>query len=229
MSLNYYDVLGVKNSATEQEIRERFRQLARANHPDRYSGPDKADAERRFQTLTEAVNVLTNAAKRRQHDSDLSSGNSGGTVDFAQIAKAYLAKGVKAYKERDWLTACANFDLAAKHNTQDAKAWHYLALAGSNAADVMERRRDPDGAKKTLRQALQAIETAVQLDSVNPTYLREAGRICRRVGLASKAERYLEEALQWDPENINLQADLAELRQGRADAGRGVTLRRGKG
>jgi curved DNA-binding protein CbpA len=229
MNVNYYDVLGVKSSATDREIRDRFRQLARANHPDRYTGADKADAERKFQTLTEALNVLTNPNKRKQHDSELSSGGTGAAVDFAQIAKAYLSKGVKAYREKDWLTACANFDLAAKHNTQDAKAWHYLALAAANAAEVMERRRDLDTAKKTYRQAVQAIEMAVQLESVNPTFLRDAGKICRKVGLAAKAERYLEEALQWDPENVNLQNDLAELRQGRGDAGKGFTLFRSKG
>jgi curved DNA-binding protein CbpA len=33
---NYYDVLGITRSATEQDIRERFRLLARQAHPDRY-------------------------------------------------------------------------------------------------------------------------------------------------------------------------------------------------
>src|SRR5436190_140716 len=89
MKVNYYEVLGVERSASEQEIRDRFRRLARENHPDRYPGPDKNDAERRFQTLTEAVNVLTNAACRKQHDAELTSPTAkGGTVDFAQLAKA---------------------------------------------------------------------------------------------------------------------------------------------
>jgi hypothetical protein len=54
MKVNYYEILGVERSASEQEIRDRFRKLARENHPDRYRGPDKADAERKFQTITEA-------------------------------------------------------------------------------------------------------------------------------------------------------------------------------
>ena len=44
MKVNYYEVLGVDRSATEQVIRDRFRQLARENHPDRYRGPDKGEA-----------------------------------------------------------------------------------------------------------------------------------------------------------------------------------------
>jgi len=211
MKVNYYEVLGVERSASEDEIRDRFRKLARENHPDRYKGPDKADAERRFQTLTEAVNVLTNPNRRRQHDSELASGAKVAATDMAQVAKAYLAKGVKAYKEGDLRTAYENFDMATKHNAQDAKAWHYLALAASRIPAY-------------TRQAVQAIETAVQREPHNPTFLKDAGLLCKRAGLSAKAERYLEQAGQWDPQNLEIQNALAELRQGKAEAGKGFTL-----
>jgi len=211
MKVNYYEVLGVERSASEDEIRDRFRKLARENHPDRYKGPDKADAERRFQTLTEAVNVLTNAVRRRQHDAELVSGQKSAATDMAQVAKAYLSKGVKAYKEGDLRTAYENFDMATKHNAQDAKAWHYLALAASRIPAY-------------TRQAVQAIETAVQREPHNPTFLKDAGLLCKRAGLSAKAERYLEQAGQWDPQNLEIQNALAELRQGKAEAGKGFTL-----
>ena len=86
MKINYYEVLGVERSASEQEIRDRFRQLARDNHPDRVKGTDKSEAERKFQTLTEAVNVLTNPAKRKQHDAELSVGINKGTADLTREA-----------------------------------------------------------------------------------------------------------------------------------------------
>jgi curved DNA-binding protein CbpA len=207
MKVNYYEILGVERSASDREIRDRFRQLARENHPDRYRGPDKAEAERKFQVLTEAVNVLTNAAKRRQHDSELVAGTSRGPADFTQVAKVYVGKGVKAYKEGDWRAAYENFDMAVKHNAQDAKAFHYLALAAA---------RIPSH----TRQAVQAIESAVQREPMNPMYLKDAGLLCKRAGLLAKAERYFEEALQWDASNAEAQAGLAELR-GTKEAGKG--------
>jgi curved DNA-binding protein CbpA len=210
MKINYYEVLGVDRSANEQQIRDRFRKLARENHPDRYKGPDKSEAEHKFQKLTEAVNILTNPDRRKQHDAELSSGSTGGTVDFVQIAKAYVAKGVKAYKDGDIQSAYENFDLAVKHNPQDAKAFHYLAQAAIRIPSM-------------LRQAVQAIETAVQREPVNPTFLKDAGMICRRAGLNSKAERYYEQALKWDPENLELQAALAELRS-KPESAKGFTL-----
>lgn len=213
MKVNYYEVLGVERSATEQEIRDRFRTLAREHHPDRYRGPDKAEAERKFQVLTEAVNVLTNAARRKQHDSEISSIGGKGQVDFAQIAKAYLAKGVKAYKEGDWRGAYENFDLAAKHNQQDAKAFHYLSMAAARLPAY-------------TRQAVQAIESAVQLEPMNALYLKDAGLLCKRAGLTAKAERYLREALEWDASNVEVQTALAELREGKEakEAGKGFSI-----
>ena len=211
MKINYYEVLGVERSATEQEIRDQFRKLAREQHPDRYRGPDKADAERKFQTLTEAVNVLTNSARRKQHDNELGTFGSKAGVDFAQIAKAYLSKGVKAYKEGDVKTAYENFDMAVKHNPQDAKAYHNLALAAARIPGMN-------------KQAVQAIETAVQREPVNFVYLKDAGMLCRRAGLVAKAERYFEEALKWDPQNLEVQGALSELRGSKEPAKTGFGL-----
>lgn len=207
MKVNYYEILGVERSASEEEIRDRFRKLARENHPDRYRGPDKADAERKFQTLTEAVNVLTNAAKRKQHDSELAAGSVRATADLAQVAKAYMGKGVKAYKEGDWRSAYENFDMAVKHNPQDGKAFHYLALAAARIPAY-------------TRQAVQAIESAIQREPMNPVFLKDAGLLCKRAGLVAKAERYFEETLKWDASNVEAQTGLAELRETK-EAGRG--------
>ena len=200
MKVNYYEILGVDRSASEQEIRERFRRLAREHHPDRYRGPDKADAERKFQTLTEAVNVLTNADRRRQHDSELVSGLDKAPVDFVQIARAYLQKGVKAYKEGNYSVAYEAFDLAAKHNAHDAKAFHYLSMAAARIPAY-------------TRQAVQAIESALRLEPMNAVFLKDAGLLCKRAGLFAKAERYLEESLKWDASNVEVQTALAELRE----------------
>ena len=204
MRANYYEVLGVDRTASESEIRDRFRQLARESHPDRYRGPDKADAERKFQLLTEAMNVLTNSQRRKAHDHELSGGVSfRPPSDPREVAKLYVANGVRAYKAGDFPAAIENFDMAVKHNPEDAKAFHYLALACSRVPTM-------------VRQAVQAVETAVQKEPYNPVFLKDAGILCRKVGLFAKAERYFEEALKWDRGNSEIEAALAEVRQARA-------------
>jgi len=204
MRANYYEVLGVEKSATENEIRERFRKLAREQHPDRYRGDDKADAERRFQLLTEAMNVLTNPQRRKLHDGELqSSVGVRGMSDPKELAKIYVANGLKAQKAGDIAAAIESFDMAVKHNADDPKAHHLLALASARVPSL-------------LRQAVQAAEIAVQKEPYNPVFLKDAGTLCRRVGLFSKAERYLEEALKWDQGNAEIETALAEVRQARA-------------
>jgi molecular chaperone DnaJ len=63
---DYYKVLGVSNDAKPEEIKKAYRKLARNNHPDQ--NPGNADAERRFKEISEANDVLSNEAKRKEYD-----------------------------------------------------------------------------------------------------------------------------------------------------------------
>ncbi len=197
---NYYEVLGVSRDATENVIREKFRVLARESHPDRFTDPvRKQEAEKRFQLLTEAVNVLTNEQKRKAHDFDLTKGSDPGGHDPAAVAKVYLAKGVKSFKDADYLQAVQLFDMSVKHNPKDAKAHHYLALACMKV-------------KGQTRRGVEAIEAALKLDSNNGVFYRDAGKLYHMAGINSKAERHLEEALKWLPDDAEAQRILGEIR-----------------
>ena len=63
---DYYATLGVPKTATEKEIKQAFRKLARKHHPDVNPG-DKA-AEMRFKEINEAYEVLSDPDKRRKYD-----------------------------------------------------------------------------------------------------------------------------------------------------------------
>jgi curved DNA-binding protein len=63
---DYYSTLGVAKTATEKEIKQAFRKLARKHHPDVNPG-DKA-AEGRFKELNEAYEVLGDPVKRKKYD-----------------------------------------------------------------------------------------------------------------------------------------------------------------
>lgn len=63
---DYYEVLGVQRSSSQDEIRKAFRKLARKYHPD--VAEDKASAEEKFKEINEAYEVLSDPDKRSKYD-----------------------------------------------------------------------------------------------------------------------------------------------------------------
>ncbi|MEV6653156.1 DnaJ C-terminal domain-containing protein [Streptomyces sp. NPDC051219] len=65
MARDYYDVLGVQRNASNEEIQQAFRKLARKYHPDISKDPQ---AEERFKEINEAYSVLSDPDTRRRYD-----------------------------------------------------------------------------------------------------------------------------------------------------------------
>jgi molecular chaperone DnaJ len=63
---DYYSILGVSRNASEKEIKQAFRRLARKHHPD--VNPGDKDAEARFKQVSEAYEVLSDKEKRKKYD-----------------------------------------------------------------------------------------------------------------------------------------------------------------
>ena len=66
MAKDYYKTLGVSRSATEKELKQAYRKLAKKYHPD--ANPDNPNAEAKFKEINEAYEVLSDKEKRETYD-----------------------------------------------------------------------------------------------------------------------------------------------------------------
>ena len=196
MARDLYAVLAVPRNATEEQIRQRFREMARLRHPDRFQGAEKEKAEQEFQELTQAFNILSDPERRRQHDADLQRPSN--ESDPRQLCRAYMQRGVKAYKEKSWLEAADNFDRATKADPTNPQAWHHLALACAQERNWLPR-------------AVTAIERACELEPMNPAYAKQAGRICQTAGQVDRAVHHYRRAIEWGEDDPAVLRALDEL------------------
>ncbi len=65
-SKDYYEILGLKKGATEKEIKQAYRRLARKHHPD--VNPGDSTAEAKFKEVNQAYEVLSDPEKRQKYD-----------------------------------------------------------------------------------------------------------------------------------------------------------------
>jgi DnaJ-class molecular chaperone len=93
MANDYYSILGVSKSASQDEIKKAYRKLAIRHHPDK--GGDEAE----FKKINEAYQVLSDPQKRASYDQfgqsgySQRSGSQGGGYDFSGFQSGYGSEG----------------------------------------------------------------------------------------------------------------------------------------
>lgn len=197
MARDFYAVLAVSKTATDDQIRQRFRQLARERHPDRFKGDEKQAAEVDFQELTQAFNVLSDPDRRRQHDMDLAKRQEAPS-DPRQVGRVYLQRGIKAYRERNIFEAVDNFDRATRADPGNGMAWFNLAMACSQNPTWVGR-------------AANAIERACEIESMNANYWKQAGRILALAGRNERAANAYRRAIDWGEDDPAVRRALDDL------------------
>ncbi|MEM8929524.1 MAG: DnaJ domain-containing protein [Acidobacteriota bacterium] len=194
---DFYAVLGVPRDANAKAIKLRFRELARERHPDRFQGDEKLRAEEDFQNVTEAFNVLMDPVRRRQVDLFLARPKKA-RHDPDDLLRVYLNRGIRAFKQEQWIEAASNFDRATQTDPRSPQAWHHLAMAASKQ-------------ERWLPKAREAIDKACELRSDHVPYLKLAGKIYAMSGMTPKAKQYYNQAMRLAGSDASIRKALEAL------------------
>jgi tetratricopeptide (TPR) repeat protein len=204
-----YDTLGVERDASDEDVRRAFRRLALKYHPDRFAGDQRAEAEERFQGITEAFNVLSHPESRDSYDKEISHGTDVKKMDAKEISRRLAAKGSQLMREGKMAEAVETLKTAIDHDDNNARA-HYFY--GQVIGRISGKERD----------ALRHVEQAISIEPDNATMMAEAAALSLAAGMKTRALRHAQEALTLDPTNSKATEIISQAEGG--DKGKGGSL-----
>ena len=191
---DYYAILGVGRSARPEDIKKAYLRLARDNHPDRIRDPaQKAEADRRFQLITEAYNQLREESARREYDKSLDRK----VRTPEEEARVFFKNGELQEQSREFGNALKYYYEAMR--IQPEKLEYMLAAARILSMD-----------KGRQRQAAELYEQAMAKHPASPEPCLELGTLYMRSGMHTRAKRVYETAVRQFPQHGELKRKLAE-------------------
>ena len=196
--MNPFNVLEIPSDATAEDIKAAYHRLAKRWHPDRYTGPEKEEAESKFRELAEAFSMLKDPANRLALQQQQPKIQPAMTVtapepaqertsdDWAEMAKIAFTEG-----KTDQARALIHY--AIRLDGQKSK---YHALM----ATILEKEGgDPRAVVKALESAVRLAPGDVEI------HIRLAGYF-QALGMAARAQRHLEAAREISPNHPKLRA-----------------------
>ena len=202
-SLDYYSLLGIEKSATQDQIRKAYYITAKEFHPDRhfYSRSEtlKSKLNIILSYITEAYKTLTVSNLKEQYDKSLKV-TTPRTTSKSETARLRFQEGREAFKKKQFPDAVELFGQAVYLDKSVADYHFYLGLAY--------------GKQKKFHDAEKSIRTALSYDSFNTDYLVELGHIYLEIGFKLRAKSTFEKASKLDPSNKKAREGLQKITDG---------------
>jgi len=203
--LDYYDLFGLNNSATFNEIKETYYRYAKKFHPDRLgegSTPElREKANFVFAKINKAFEVLSNEEKRREYDmkgyreiqkAEKTSEN------LVEKANVYYRKAKTLYGQQRFRETASLMEEAIRNDAGKAAYFLLLGLAQSNIPNLR-------------RLAEKSFQKVVELEPWNPEPYAALGLLFQSEKLEKRAENFFRKALSIDPEHELAKKRLSEM------------------
>ena len=198
--MNPYETLEIPQGSSAEEIKAAYHRLAKKWHPDRFSGTEKEEAEKRFRQLAEAFNMLKDAGKREDVNrvASASQPTAPVTIQLQQepipqtiplherTASDWYEDAKKAFDSRDYDRALGLIHYCIRLDAE--KADHHVLLA-----KVLD---SGGGDKKAL---VKALEAAIRLNPKDVDSTIRLAEVFQSVGMYARATRLWETARNLAP------------------------------
>jgi tetratricopeptide (TPR) repeat protein len=218
---DHYQALGLKPSATPDDIRRAYYALARAHHPDRHGrdlgSVDRETVEALFARISEAFSVLSDEERRPEYDERLKSGAVQAQkdaekkpVDRKEMGRESHAKARALLAQGDRARALAFFEHAVE---SDPDNWEFrMALAGVLMSDTRTRKR-----------AEPHLVEAIRIDRTKAEAYYQLGLLYKMAGVKSRALEQFRTGREWEAGHAGIEREIAEIEGGKpGDAAGGL-------
>jgi curved DNA-binding protein CbpA len=199
---NYYQLLEVSKTATDEEIKKAYFLMARRFHPDRFdrvsSTAFRGQIDEVFDAITNAHRVLSNKDKRAAYDSNTAAGGQEEAQDSVKKADIKFRQGKTLFGMERFDEAVAFLEEAIRLRRDKADYFLLLAMAESKVPSY-------------VRKAESDFLTAIRLEPWNPEGYVGLGCLYKNEGLQTKAARQFEKALEAEPEHAQARRELEEM------------------
>ena len=201
-SHNLYQILRASRTASEEDIKKAYFQMARRFHPDRFNAElveeYKKQIDEVFDAITTAYRTLSNKALRTAYDSKSASPAQDDSQSAGRLAEIKFRQGKTLYGQERYEEAISYLREAIRDRKD--KGDYYLLLAMSEAK-----------VPGYIRKAEEDFLKAISLEPWNPEGYLGLGMLYEKEGLHTKALKMFEKAVQADPEHVAAREAYKEL------------------
>ncbi len=195
---DYFQLLGLTQKATREEIKRAYFAMAKEYHPDKHFGSKSAEvrqlAAQIYDLISTAHDTLADPEERSRYEQELASGvkrDMGDEVGRILAAEGRFQRGEELMRDRQYDAARRLFEEAIRLYDQEGEfhAWLGWSVFQSNP-----------NAPEAADGALRALETAIRLNPRMDKGYLFTGYIYKATGRPDKAERQFEKAIQCNPD-----------------------------
>lgn len=209
--MNHYELFGLTEIATLEEIKEVYFEYAKKYHPDRIiHAPDpdiKDKANVVFAAINKAYDTLCNEDKRKEYDAHgykEDSKNEKVRENLVEKARILYRKAKTLYNEKRYWEASSLMEEAVRTDPYKANYFLLLGLCQMNIPDLK-------------RAAERSLQKTIELEPMNAEPYAALGMLFLGEGLKNRAEGFFRKALSIDPDHVLARKKLHGAKKGRGE------------